>query len=434
MSRQNFNDGQEIIFNDLKKIGSHAEKTLFDRVIFELIQRAENAFFDDGLKVAFLSSTQVRVNNGLGFQTDATVAQQEPQKRLLFRAATVDLTIIPPDASLDRIDIVVIKHNRATSNTETRKFKDEITEVVSDQSLVTETDWQADLQIVAGVPDAAPVAPAIPAGFIKISEVTVTAVTGIAGAGAVTDERTILPVGGSLTVDTTGALRVTAGLAVPIQTLILEIDALLKNGKLDDNIFADSVTDPAAPTNAGEVKLYNKGSLLFIRAFGGVVTPVGAAGGGGGANWQGDALEADEFDEKVWKFAKGDTQELDLYLKVPQGYLSGREIEAFLSFYSPSTADEFKFQIVSSLVRKNLDAINSTTNQETKVSVDFTNTVANQMREANIKVTSPTGTINSVGVSPGDMIRLELTREAPGGTDDAADVRFIPSSTEVKFG
>jgi hypothetical protein len=85
-------------------------------------------------------------------------------------------------------------------------------------------------------------------------------------------------------------------------------------------------------------------------------------------------------------------------------------------------------------VRKNLDAINSSVNQETNDTGDFTNTVANQMREANIKITSPTGTINSVAVSPGDIIRLELTREAPGGTDDTADVRFIPSSTEVKFG
>ena len=91
-------------------------------------------------------------------------------------------------------------------------------------------------------------------------------------------------------------------------------------------------------------------------------------------------------------------------------------------------------QIVTSLIRKDVDAISSTTNQNTSDSGDKTNTVANQYRKLDINLSNATGQINSVTVQPGDIIKLELSRIAPAGTDDTQDLRFIPTSTEVKFG
>jgi hypothetical protein len=61
----------------------------------------------------------------------------------------------------------------------------------------------------------------------------------------------------------------------------------------------------------------------------------------------------------------------------------------------------------------------------------LTNTVANQYRDNELDLTNATGQINSFSVSAGDILKVELTR----GTDtDTADIRFLPSATEVKFG
>jgi hypothetical protein len=55
------------------------------------------------------------------------------------------------------------------------------------------TDWKADILYVPGTPSGSPVAPATPVGYLLLSEVFVTASTGIANQAAISDERTLLP-------------------------------------------------------------------------------------------------------------------------------------------------------------------------------------------------------------------------------------------------
>ena len=442
MARQQFNDGQEIVFEDLNKLQSRAQQELYDRVLFELIAKKENAFFGDGLKVNFASATSVTITPGVGFQTDATVDSSEPQKRLLYRGSGPTLNLSSPDGALDRIDVVSVKHAIVDGATESRKFKNASTSVITNENLVVTNDWEAAFTITPGTPAGSPSAPATPAGEVKIAELYVTAVTGMSGSGAVTDFRAIMPILNKTAIDTLGKLRLTAGASTSLDTLFADIDALLVDGRLNTNTFDDSVSDPAAPATAGQKKLYLKGNLLFLRDSvpdGSAITPVGSGGGGGGggANWVGGApapVEDEEFNEKIWKFAQGATQSLVLYAKVPQGYVAGRQIVSKLGVYSPSISNEFSMQVVTTLLRKNVDAITSTTNQNTSNSGDLTNTVANQYREISIDLSNATGQINGVSVSPGDLLKLELTRIAPGGTEDTADVRFAPSATEVKFG
>jgi hypothetical protein len=64
---------------------------------------------------------------------------------------------------------------------------------------------------------------------------------------------------------------------------------------------------------------------------------------------------------------------------------------------------------------------------------DVTNTVANQLREVTYDLTDTTGKINSVSVSPGDLLKVIIQRVAPAGTADTSDVRMISGSTEVSF-
>lgn len=163
----------------------------------------------------------------------------------------------------------------------------------------------------------------------------------------------------------------------------------------------------------------------------------GGGGGGGGANWQGVGgsapIESFENDEKVWLFQVGLAQKLILWIKVPQGYTPGNQIFGRFGFYTPATANVFRFQTVATLIRNGTDAVTSTTNQRTNTPGDTTNSVANQFRELNFELSSSSGQINSVGISANDLIKVELSRITPSGTDDSNDIRFIPSSTEVTF-
>ncbi len=439
MSRRNFADGVELVREDLNAIPKAQERMLFDRLLYEIVQRKEDAFFDDSFLTEFATSTSVTVRPGAGFQTDSSQSNPEPEKRLLYNEASASLSISAPDPSLDRIDIVCVKAALADDLTANRKYKDAISGAVSTESLVVQQDWQAEMQIVAGTPAASPVAPSTPSGYIKIAELAVTTVSGLAGAGAVTDTRESMPVGSETLINTIGYDRLTESSTSALKDLLAEIDTFIKQGYFSYCDWDDRSTDPDAPANgSGKIRMYVKDGTLYGRAEapGGSIAPLGGGGGGGGggAVWNapdGSApLETDENGEKVWLFQSGLSQKLVMFLKVPQTYLSGRQIKLYAGHYSPSAANTILIKAQSYLIRKNNDAIDSTANGHTSTNTALTNTVANQYREGIIDISDSDGKLNSVAVSPGDLIRVELSRD----TDtDTADIRFIPSSTEFTF-
>lgn len=439
MSEAKFNDGQEIVYGDFNRLQKLGRKELYERVIFELIQRTENAFFDDGFLVSYASPTSVSVNAGVGFQTDNTQVSPESKKRLLYNSVSATKNLTPADPVNDRIDLIVAKHDFVATDTDTRKYKDAGTGLISNQTFDVEEDWAAELLVVTGTPAITPVAPAVPSGYIKLAECYVNAVVGMSGSGDVTDFRDIMPIGGGVTLNTLGKQRVTAGAAVPLSTLITDIDTLLKFGYQNYTDFDVLGADPAVPA-VNRVRLYHKGGVWYSRENGGTITPLGSGGGGGGggANWQpvaGSGPSEDfTYEEKTWQFEQGLVQKIQLWLRVPTGYLAGRQIQLKGAFFSPSAADQWKMQLTSTLIRKNQDAVDDLSNQAVFDSGDLTNTVAKQMRELTMNVSSAIGQINGFAVSPGDLIKLELERIAPAGTEDTAEISFIPSSTEVKFG
>jgi hypothetical protein len=164
----------------------------------------------------------------------------------------------------------------------------------------------------------------------------------------------------------------------------------------------------------------------------------GGGGGGAGANWQdvdGLAVTSQiEFGDKSLLFSQGDNQAVSLFVKVPSGYLSGSPLSMKLNHYSPSASGFFKFQATTTLIRKDVDALGSTANQFVSTNGDVTNMVANQNREVLYDLSSVSGVIGSTTPNPGDLILIQIQRITPTGTpDDTADVRMIPSSTEVSF-
>ena len=185
--------------------------------------------------------------------------------------------------------------------------------------------------------------------------------------------------------------------------------------------------------------MYLKDGVVYLKTSAGVASPIGTGGGGGGgANWQPVSglapVEDFEYDEKVWKFENGALQALTLWLRVPTSYIAGSRITLKAGFYSPSSSMVWRMQTATALIRKNSDAIDSVANVETLDSGDITNTVAKRMREISIFINASDGEINNIAVSPGDIIKVTMSRIAPSaGTEDTDDIRFIPSSTEVLF-
>lgn len=191
MPRRNANDGQFIEYADFNKLTAALEKELYDRVFFRMFGSQENKVFDDSFYVSYVSATQVSVAAGLGFQT-GDADDTEPQKRLLYKGSATTKTVAAAHASNPRIDIVCIKHARATALTESRDFKDASDGSVSSQSMVVQNDWDSDLLVVTGTPAGSPSAPATPAGYIKLATIAVPAVTGPTSQSNITDNRPIL--------------------------------------------------------------------------------------------------------------------------------------------------------------------------------------------------------------------------------------------------
>jgi hypothetical protein len=432
MSRQFFNDGMEITNQDLSNISPSIEREFYDGAIHEIVQRTSDAFFGESFKVSYISPTQIQVANGLGIQNDSLAVSPEPSKKPLFLQSSQSVNLQAADGSLDRIDIVCVKYNQATEATESRKYKAPITGTITTESFVTRKSKVADILIVTGVPNASPSVPATPSGYIKIAEMLVSAVVGLSGVGAITDTRTIMPLGGALALNTLGYSRLTANAATPISTLIAEIEQYLITPYFNYVDIDVLTSDPVAP-DADKVRIYHKSGVLYSRDEGGIITPIGTGGGGGaGASWydpEGYApLTSEENGQQVSLFSQNGEDKHVLWVKVPNSYLSGRQIKLNLTAYSPSSSNEFLMRTTTTLIRKNNDAVTSTTNQRVSTNTALTNAVANQMREIQCDLTSPTGTINSVVVSAGDMLKIELTRASD---TDTADVRFVKSATEM---
>lgn len=168
---------------------------------------------------------------------------------------------------------------------------------------------------------------------------------------------------------------------------------------------------------------------------GSTLRAIGSGGGSGSIEWFGDdgqqpfMLAANG--DKTYQFEDGLTQYLYFTYKVPSGYIAGTQINLKISYFTASTSNTVLFTSVSTLIRSGTDAITSTTNQYTSTNAAVTNSgSANKLNSQTLDITSSTGTINSVAVSAGDIIRVRLTRDT--GTDtDTATVSMLPVASEV---
>lgn len=173
---------------------------------------------------------------------------------------------------------------------------------------------------------------------------------------------------------------------------------------------------------------------LFV-ADGTNYNPIGGSGGGGGsASWNPPsgvgAILSEDNSEKVYLFPSGSAAELDIYVRVPASYVAGNQINMDIGLYSASNSNTILLSSTTYLFQKNSTALTSTTNSYASTNAALTNTVANMYRTTILDLTSSTGTINSVAVASGDLLRVKLVR---GSDSDTADISFVPSATQVRF-
>jgi hypothetical protein len=197
-----------------------------------------------------------------------------------------------------------------------------------------------------------------------------------------------------------------------------------------DALVLEPTTLPTSGTE-GEIRL-DAASGLFKGWNGSVWSSLGGGGAGGGLRWNpvsgSTPIEAEENGELVYLFALGGSQLLDVFLKVPDSYAPGSPVKFRLAHYSPDAAGTGLMEAVSYLIKKDVDAVSSTTNSHASTNVAVTNTVIDQYREIVLDISDAAGLINGVAVGGGDLIRVELTRGSDSGV---SDIRFIPSATEV---
>ena len=165
---------------------------------------------------------------------------------------------------------------------------------------------------------------------------------------------------------------------------------------------------------------------------------IGGGGGGGGFIWNetpgNSPTRAELAGERVYDFEQGASQTLVGWVKVPSSYSAGNQISMTIGFAVASAGtDKVKMNTTATRIATGA-AVTDVTNQHASTAADTTlNGTQNALNFSVLDLTDGSGEINSVAVAPGNLIKVELTRSAPAGTEDTNDIRLIPSVTEVTF-
>lgn len=190
--------------------------------------------------------------------------------------------------------------------------------------------------------------------------------------------------------------------------------------------------DIPVPPGATLEFIYDVGQSRWV-----IKSGSGSGGGGGTALiWVEDdnaPLSSILNRSRVYSYSQGLAQQLFASVKVPSTYVIGSAIKLYTVFYSPDSSGTALMSTLSTLIRTGTDLITSTTNQRvsTNAAVTLSGGTADIPQSLVADITSADGKINSVSVSPGDIIIIGLYRDA---SDTAAsDVDAIVNASEITF-
>lgn len=198
------NEGELATYTKWNKVGGIALQTML-HILAELTWHEPNGVPKTGFPGNDLLCEQgtgvldIDVVPGCGFYHD-TAATEEfgPHYQPMVLDATVTKTLDAHDATNPRFDIICVAPATEDDRSGLRNIKDVSTGAVSAQSVYTRRRLTLDIQVVKGTASATPAVPATPTGYVKISTISVPAVS---GAVTITDERPRLSWGHKWTSD-----------------------------------------------------------------------------------------------------------------------------------------------------------------------------------------------------------------------------------------
>lgn len=159
---------------------------------------------------------------------------------------------------------------------------------------------------------------------------------------------------------------------------------------------------------------------------------IGGGGGGTSLVWNTDNGTPYEVDNGALVFlfavATDGPQINKAFFKVPETYNAGSQIKLFIHRYSTDTTNTALIKATTYLIRTATDPMDGTTNSHASGnSATALPETAKVPQKIEIPLTDASGEINSVAVSAGDLLRIEMER----GTDaSTVEVRVL-TSTEV---
>lgn len=197
--------------------------------------------------------------------------------------------------------------------------------------------------------------------------------------------------------------------------------------KGDIAVYSSS-NDRLAVGTHGQVLTSNTGSasgLAWADASGG--------GGGGSLQWIEDAnapTPSIENNTQVYSFGNSLSQELYTYVKVPDSYVAGNQINLRLLFYSSGTLDTVWLQSQSTLLEPG-DAFTDTTDQHTSTNAAVTlDAPANEVRSSVLDLSNASGQVNSNAIAAGDLLKVRVYRTSDTSSLDA---KLLPYAAEATF-
>ena len=132
-----------------------------------------------------------------------------------------------------------------------------------------------------------------------------------------------------------------------------------------------------------------------------------------------------------FRFEPSDTNELRGAIKVPASYEAGDQIFLRSHFFPQVSSGTGLFSATTYLVRVGTDTVGSTTNSHASTNSAVSSLSSGRVEQSIMDLTDSSGEINSVAVSPNDMLQIVITR----GTDTNTDfLGLLENSSEVILG
>lgn len=266
------NPFEKLASDDINQLQLAMNQSLQDDFLYRFFGQTASGVIGSDLTVSYVSALSASVAVGVGFLFDGTQIGNTPKFRMIKASAPIGVTLAAADPTNNRIDRISLSPTLAVTGTASRFIKAGGVGPIALQTVNKTQEMTYALVVTTGTPSGSPAAPATPAGCLSLATVLVTAVTGMSGAGAVTDTRTVFSygvsnVGHNILTGTTGQtefdaadtalskiLPVTTGLnGVTIAVTLSQANHAGRTLEVDTTTATGtpSLTLPALSTNSG---------------------------------------------------------------------------------------------------------------------------------------------------------------------------------------